>query len=251
MVCKHFLQTDRQKSVRVEEKQQRRAQRGLMRPILLIGSLLTSVPANAQLDVPVGTAFIYDDGRVERLVSLADDEATWSTRKGREFVRSHNFALPILNWKIGRREGTREIYGSADKLWPPVKGARASFRVRTDVLSKGRTNRSLQLWNCKVKKAQTIAIALGDFETLPIQCERFSNRTMNLLERRTWWYAPDIGHYVQRQVQNYRTGKRKTIKLCASLPPIRATKPRVDAVAETGCKPIEPAVMASTEGGKS
>ena len=122
------------------------------------------------------------------------------------------------------------MHGPTDRLWPPASGKRAQFRVLNRAVSLGRESRSVQAWTCRVAKPAVLELPAGAFETLPIRCELFSVGSMRLLERRTWWWSPDLGHYVRRQYQSLRTGEVRDIRLCAALPEARATGARIDAL---------------------
>lgn len=182
-----------------------------------------------------GTTFIFSDGRVERVVEDKGEKIIWATRRGRTYERAANFAIPILKWKTSRQSGVRQVTGKVDALWPPTPGKHARFRIATDVTRNGETNRSIQLWTCSVSKETSVELPNGAFDALPVRCERYSVNSMTALERRTWWYSAEVGHYIQRDFQNYRTGERKKIRLCAALPPNRATQKRIDALAKAKC----------------
>lgn len=208
---------------------------------LSLVSLLFAGPALARQPVdPVqiepGAVFVFSDGRAERFVEDKGDTQVWATRKGREFVRSPNFTVPILEWELGSVEGKRSISGNADAIWPPRENLRSRFRVTTDVTrDKDSSRRSLQYWSCSTGKFETRELPFGEAEVIPVACDRYSPSNMNLLERRTWLWAPDIGHYVERSFQNFNTGERETITLCAKIPGRTVTEKRIDAIIEQGC----------------
>jgi len=185
----------------------------------------------AEVDPVPGTVFIFDDGRVERYLRRDGDTLIWATRRGREYVRAANPALPILSWDIGQRSGQREVFGNADNIWPPANGARAQFRVLTKVQDGDADRRYSQAWSCNVAGPQSISVPAGDFPAYRIVCERFSVNSMRLLERRTWWWSEDLGHYVRRRYQDLRDGEVSDIRLCAALPELRASEVRIEALA--------------------
>ena len=206
--------------------------------IALVAGMMTG-PAHAEFDNPAspeaGTVFIFTDGRVERFVRSAGEEQIWATRRGREYARSVNPAEPILKWEIGDRLGNRTVFGKTEKLWPPKPGNSARFRVLTEIERDGRTRRSVQNWTCRVQKMSYLTVPAGTYTTLPISCVRYSVNTMRPLQKRTWWWAPDIGHYVQRRYESIRDGETTEYRLCAALPERRASDARIDAILETGC----------------
>ncbi|MEL6388225.1 MAG: hypothetical protein AAFR00_12810 [Pseudomonadota bacterium] len=199
-----------------------------------VGALTSQEPASqaAEVDPVPGTVFVYNDGRVERFLRREDDSLVWATRAGREYKRAANPALPILSWDIGQRSGRREVFGNADAIWPPASGARARFRVLSEVSDGERRRRMSQAWSCAVDGPETESVPAGDFGIYKITCERFSVNSMRLLEQRTWWWSEDVGHYVRRRFQSLRDGEVSDIALCASLPELRASEARIEALLE-------------------
>ncbi len=189
------------------------------------------VRADAPDPVP-GTVFIFDDGRVERYLRRDEESLVWATRRGREYLRAANPALPIMSWDIGQRSGRREVFGNADNLWPPANGARAQFRVLTEVRDGEAQRRYSQAWSCSASGPRDIKVPAGRFSAYKITCERFSVNTMRLLERRNWWWSEDLGHYVRRRYQNLRNGEVSDMRLCAALPELRASEARIEALAK-------------------
>lgn len=186
----------------------------------------------AEVDPVPGTAFIFDDGRVERFLRRDGETLVWATRRGREYVRAANPALPILSWEIGERSGRREVFGDTGDIWPPANGSRAQFRVLTEIRDGEEQRRYSQAWTCQVDGPKAVTVPAGAFPAWRITCERFSVNSMQLLERRTWWWSEDLGHYVRRRYQDLRNGEASDIALCAALPELRASEARIEALLE-------------------
>lgn len=208
---------------------------------LLLAVLALEAPGQASgqepgpADAPVpGTVFVFDDGRVERFLRTDGEMRVWATRAGREYTRAANPVLPIQEWEVGERRGGSEVHGASAGIWPPARGGRAQFRVLNRAVSGSRESRSVQAWTCRTGKADGVRTPAGEFEALPISCELFSVGSMRLLEKRTWWWSPELGHYVRRKYQSLRTGKVNDIRLCAAMPATRATGARIDAILK-GC----------------
>ena len=206
--------------------------------ILLAG--LSHDPATAQMtdalpEYEEGTVFIFSDGRVERVQEVQDDQIIWATRRGREYVKSPNIAVPILEWQIGEVEGIRTIIGGPDGVWPPELGRSSRFRVRTDISRDGHHGRRIEAWSCRVGKPDWLTVPAGEFETHPVTCDRYSLGTMKLLQRRTWWWSSDVGHYIKRTSQSYRSGARKTSELCAAVHRDAVSEKRISVLANQGC----------------
>jgi hypothetical protein len=179
-----------------------------------------------------GQAFIFDNGRVERVDGVDGDRITWAARSGRTYVRDANPIVPILEWSYRGQDGTRRIMGDPDRLWPLSAGRSVQFRAVNETRDRNdRMRRSVHLWQCSVRAAQDIHVPAGRFEAFPIVCDRYSASSMRVIERLTWHYAPDVGHYVRREARNMSDGVRETYALYAALPP-RASNPiRLEALA--------------------
>ena len=176
--------------------------------------------------------FIYDNRRVERLVSIEGEEVTWATLKGREYVRSRNFFLPTLRWRTKRYSGVRRIYGNAGELWPLEEGKRVRYRVvseKTD-RKKSQVKRKSEFWRCDVEGFEILTVKAGMYGTHKIVCDRYSPSSMKLLKRKVWHYAPEIEHYIKYQVQSYITAKTEEYELVATLPRRKANPSRINQI---------------------
>ena len=133
------------------------------------------------------------------------DVVTWRGLQGDAYQRGRNFVTPVMGWKNSQGEGRRIVAGAAGKLWPLAPGKSARFSVITESRGAGAEawERNLALWSCHVDPARTVETPAGSFEVLPIACDRFSPVNMRLLERLTWDYAPEVGHYVRRTIVDY------------------------------------------------
>lgn len=201
-----------------------------MTALMITGAALTCFSAIADAPAPIeGSVFVFDDGRVERFISDNGQTRTWATRRGREYTRAANPALPILQWSVGGRSGESEIHGDAASLWPLRPGTSARYRVRSTITERGRTRSAVRPWTCRVSETQPLQTPAGTFSTTPITCERYSLNTMRLVEMRTWWWSDDVGHYVRRRYQNYRDGETQDMQLCAALSASAANNTRIEA----------------------
>jgi len=198
---------------------------------LLLLSQLFLTPAQGYADVEgglfdsalpsydSGDIYVFSNRRVEWLKSVENDHIVWTTRSGKEFIRDRNFVIPILKWRAGKRKGQRRIYGNPDHLWPLKIGNDARFRVVTEKTSLKNENskRSVQHWQCEVKGYDALTIKAGTFSSYSIVCDRYSPTSMTLLQRKTWHYAPSLGHYIKHETQNYFTGKKESFELAVTL----------------------------------
>ena len=216
---------------------------GLALAAVLLGTAALAAPAAAPAPVPLpeyerGDAFVFSDGRVERVIDSDGTRMTWAGLSGPNYQRSRNFVVPVLQWRSGRATGRREVHGNPDALWPIGKSRSARFRVVTETKANAQASarRSVSLWACKTAKPKTFTVTAGTYETIPIKCDRYSPTTMRLIEQREWDYAPDLGHYVRRVTVNYLRGTTRTVELVAALSGPSASKARLTALARAARK---------------
>ena len=64
----------------------------------------------------------------------------------------------------------------------------------------------------------------GEFDTWKIVCKRYAGKKMSaksrLREIKTWYYAPEVGHYVLATRQYYTGKAPQRLELMAVLPPL-------------------------------
>lgn len=178
-------------------------------------------------------AFIFSDGRVERVLAVRRSKVTWQALSGPSYVRDRNFILPVERWRSRAGIGERRVFGAPQSLWPYVKPRTVRFRVvaRTRTKPTASWRRSVTLWTCQSAKPRIVKLAFGVFRTIPFKCDRFSSVNMRPLERLEWYYSTEIGHYVRRVSIDYLRGTHLTIDLAAMLSGPAATKRRLTALA--------------------
>jgi len=182
----------------------------------------------------VGETFIFSNKRVERVEKNEGDLITFTTRKGRQYVRHRNIVLPIIEWQLAGKTGRRTIHGNADELWPLRVGKSASFRILKNIQDdeKQREVRRVELWHCHVADQENIRVIAGEFSSYRIVCDHYSKQSMRILRRYTWHYASAVGHYVRREVNNFFTGNSDHFELVATLPPGKSNALRVKMLGE-------------------
>lgn len=206
---------------------------GLLLAGAAAATALPSGPAPIALpDYEGGDAYVFSDGRVERVVSSSGDTVIWAGLSGPSYTRSRNFIVPVLSWRSGRGTGSREVHGNPDALWPMVRPRSVRFRVvsETRATPEASLKRSVALWVCKSGKLRSFTVKAGIFEAIPVVCDRYSSTTMRLIERREWDYAPELGHYVRRVTINYLRGTRREVELVAALSGPAASSARLSAL---------------------
>ena len=210
-----------------------------MRPVqtwcaaLLIWATPLTAIARDMPRYEVGQAFVFDNGRVERIESIRGSRITWAARSGRTYVRDINLIVPILEWSYRGQSGARRIVGEAAALWPLASGRSVRFQAVNETRGREqRVTRSVHLWTCAVRAERQITVPAGEFSVFPIVCDRFSPDSMRVLERIAWDFAPAVGHYVRREARNMRSGERDAYSLYAALPPRAANPVRVEVLAQ-------------------
>jgi hypothetical protein len=180
-----------------------------------------------------GDAYVFSDGRVERVVRADGEQMVWAGLSGPSYRRSRNFIVPVLQWRSGRGTGLREVRGDPDALWPITRPRSARFRVVTETKAnpQAAAKRSVSLWICKTTKPKAFTVAAGTYSAIPVLCDRYSTTTMRLVERREWDYAPELGHYIRRVSINYLRGTARSVELVAALSGPAASKARLTALA--------------------
>ena len=185
-----------------------------------------------------GDTFIYSNGSVERYMGEGEGAFLWQTLSGRVFVRDPNFFVPILSWQTTTTRGERILTGHPERVWPLGDRHRASFTVAGDIdlreedesWDDATAHREVQQWRCRVGAREHLTVPAGDFDAFPIVCDRFSATTMRVLRRQTWYYAPDVGHYIRRVDVSFSSGEERTRDLLAALPERFASDARVRAI---------------------
>ena len=199
--------------------------------------VLLAAAASAVATAPLpaydpGDAFVFSDGRVERVITNDGGSVEWGGVGDSRYRRDVNPIVPILAWRFNGGEGRRSVSRGAAALWPLAPGRSARFSVVTQISRGGKVRRSVALWSCEVGRPAQVRITAGVFDTLPIQCDRYSPNSMRLAERVVWQWSPDVGHYVQRTVTLYADGSTSHIDLVAALPGASATLARLAALSQ-------------------
>lgn len=171
--------------------------------------------------VPVGTVALYSDGTLEKLLADEKDSLLWEDDRKRQYLRSKNPALPVLerqDFLSGR--GYRQIVssGNPDALRELPPGTPVEFSV---LRTRNSGERSKRNWECSYL-GQVSQDVLGTERSLErYSCERFvihrkfHNRSFR--ERRDFTYSPDLGIVVDL---DRKTRKRsRSRQLVALFPP--------------------------------
>lgn len=203
-----------------------------MLPLFQPPAQVQAVPLPAYSD---DDAFVFSDGRVEQVRRTRGDNVLWAGLSGTPYWRSRNPIVPILSWKTRQGEGQRTIAGQPDRLWPLGETRRVRFRVVTESRKGVRDPwvRTVALWSCETGNLRPVTVAAGTFDAVPIRCDRHSATTMKLVERLSWDYAPDLGHYIRRSTVNFLRATEDHVELSAAVHGASATRGRLEALSRT------------------
>ena len=193
------------------------------------GSNIASAPLPSY---EVGTTYVYSNGSWETVAALSPQLVTWQDHHGNTYNRYPDFTHRAVNWKTRTREGIRRFgpfsYYSVrgdNTLWPLQKGNRSSFREMVTTRKIGGSGKSYQVnWTCEVIGTERMAVMAGEFDTWRIDCKRYNNfqepSKARILEIRTWYYAPEIKHYVLERRQYSSRKPARRLELLAVLPSV-------------------------------
>jgi hypothetical protein len=198
------------------------------------------IPAAAQLDgselkpLPLpnykkGTTFIYSDGTWETVAANSPGRVTWRNYRGNVSSGSPDFTYRRAQWqgknsKIFREFAPRKdiFFKHAVTLWPLRKGNISSFsELRTRVDEEGVVKSSKAAWTCQVVGTEKVSVMAGEFDTWKIVCKRYPGKVSSksrIREVKTWYYAPEVGHYVLTTSKYYYHKKPRRLELLAVVP---------------------------------
>lgn len=145
-----------------------------------------------------GDTYTYSSGRTEIVEKLVDDRVVWRNDLDSEFERYPNFIFPSVDTRTDRGEVLREFSVPPDTMWPLIPGTRRQFKseVRVKLAGQSGTRLFYREWICTVVGKAKVEVQFGSFDSVEVTCERYSRGSWR--EKRTWYYVPEIGHYVKR-----------------------------------------------------
>lgn len=188
-----------------------------------------------QAPLPVykkGTTFIYSNGTWETVADSSPESITWRDYRGYISSGSADFTRRRAAWQTKTRQGTRQFGPRKDlwikkktSLWPLQIGNVAAYSETSTRHRKEEPEKTSHYnWSCEVAGTEAVSVMAGNFDTLKIVCKRYStsrNPTKaRTLELKTWFYAPEIGHYVLSTTQYFDDRAAQRLELLAVLPPL-------------------------------
>lgn len=145
-----------------------------------------------------GDAYSYSSGRTETIEDILEDRIVWRNDLDASFHRYPNFIFPSISTRTDRGQVERSFDVPPGTLWPLIPGTRRQFKSQVRVKLEGQNGERLfyREWICAVGDKERVEVQFGEFEAVEISCDRYSRGKWR--EKRTWYYVPEIGHYVRR-----------------------------------------------------
>lgn len=170
-------------------------------PIALAAAIvLSGAPASALEPAPlkmppVGTKIHYDEGGTPVVFEVIESKpgayAARRTDGQSSFATVGGLVSPALRYRDPRGyDGTqRLVEGDPTAIYPLAVGKSVSFKVAGEAPSRGwKWTNSV---NCAVTGTEKVKVALGEFDTFVVRCERSGTRGKE--QTVTRYYAPSLG----------------------------------------------------------
>ncbi|SHO48096.1 hypothetical protein [Desulfopila aestuarii] len=173
--------------------------------------LSTSAMAPAPLPAYYpGDSYVYSDGTWEQVEEVNGARVSWVNYQGSPSSGPADFIYPRSEWQNSKRRGERWFKqdtglfaGSATGLWPLKDGNSTSFNEYGRSVAKnggGLESTYDNYWRCSVDGAKSVSVGAGTFDSWRITCTRYSDDSGSARKRpweyRTWYYAPDVNHWI-------------------------------------------------------
>ena len=198
------------------------------------GPMLNSVPLPSYSK---GTTFVYSDGKWEFVMDASPETVTWKDYRNYISSGPRDFTRRRTKWQSKKRSGTRQYGPRRDlmtksdiTLWPLHIGKSAKYSESGTWKDKdGVENKYGSEWSCEVAGTERVSVMAGEFDTWKIVCKRYkltkSKSRSRLRELKTWYYAPEVGHYVLTTSKYYYRKEARRQELLAVLPPLDDISP--------------------------
>ena len=148
----------------------------------------------------VGSAFSFDDGRIERVAGTSAGLVRWRGEGSFVFTTTNNVLLPRVAWSDTDQRGERTMSVAPGALFPLARGNSVSFRATRHTVESpgGAVTDIAEAWQCRVDDTARVATKAGDFDTFRVACSMSTVPPGTTLTR-TFFYAPAIDYYVRRE----------------------------------------------------
>lgn len=168
--------------------------------------------------VAVGDRAYFSNGRRLTVTAIDNDVISEHRSEFRSHKVTADFVLPDILSVNGSKRVTNELFNHEGSLWPLEVGRKTRFSVkRTSTDTVSNVNKvSIRHWKCAVDSAEEITVIAGKFDTYRINCQRYNSK-MRFKQRRVWYYAPKIEHFVLRTDLSLY-GKKRELELVTFTP---------------------------------
>lgn len=161
-----------------------------------------------------GEFFEYDNGPAMIVTESSNGLVTWKYANGATSSGYANFLVPQLNWDGADSRGSGTTNASRGFLWPLTIGGFGQFDItQTIVEAQGGPPETLtRRWECSVNGTEKVSVPAGEFDTYIVSCNRYSANGNDWRGRHTYYYSPDIRHYVKLE-KTYASGSARIEQL--------------------------------------
>lgn len=161
-----------------------------------------------------GEYFIYDNGNAHIVASRTDAMVAWDYGNGATSTGYDNFLIPQISWESSSNKGKSITNASSTFLWPLNIGSSGRFNITQSVTENktGVTEEIQRSWECDVVGTENVTVPVGNFDTYVISCDRYSVNGNEWRGRRTYYYSPDIRHYVMLE-KDYANRPSSVVRL--------------------------------------
>ena len=146
-----------------------------------------------------GEFFVYDSGLSMIVTDNSNGTISWKYGNGAVSSGYRNFLVPQLSWEGDSSKGTRVTEASQDLLWPLIIGNSAQLVTTQTSVDKanGFTEETKRKWECSVSGTEKVSVPAGNFDAYRIVCNRYAIDSNSWRGRHTYYFSPDIRHYVR------------------------------------------------------
>lgn len=194
----------------------------------------------------VGDSYTYSSGRTETVSAVKDDRVIWVNDLRSYFERHRNFVLPTVLTRTDRGTVNRTFDVASDMMWPLIPGTRRQFGSEISIKIRGDKGqrRFRRDWVCAVVGPERVKVQFGVFDSVKISCDRYAQGSWQ--QTRTWYFVPQIGHYVRRVDKNLRRDGRDV-----ELVSIQQSFDNINQVTKRGLQDLEQRTLEKMPSGKS
>lgn len=174
----------------------------------------------------VGDRYYFDNNTTIRVGAIDQEQIQWIDNRKRVSVAFRNFALRTLFSESATKTYEAYVHTQPNAIWPLNTSQSVRYKATTTTTTKstGIAKSYEQTWSCAVDGTETVRVLAGTFDTYRVTCTRFYGFPQKVGQRRTWWYAPALGHFV-RQLDFYKASRKSIVKeLTGVLPALREFK---------------------------